>query len=105
MINISQISKLSGIFEKAQSLQEQINKIEEIGDTGTGVKVTMNGRGECVRVEIEPSLVKEENQQIIEDLVTASINDAQRRIQEKRAKETSNLIGVDMPLDITNMFK
>ena len=40
------------------------------------MKVTMTCKGECRKIDIDPSLMKEDEKEIVEDLVKAAINDA-----------------------------
>jgi DNA-binding YbaB/EbfC family protein len=103
MIDFSQLSQLSGLVNKAQSLQDTLKNIEETGDTGTGVTVTLNGKGECLHIHIEPDLVQEHQNQILEDLIRASFNDAQTKIKERHAEETSKLFG-KLPFNISQFL-
>jgi len=75
-----------------QKAQAEIASIEVIGEAGGGmVKVTMNGRHEVKRVQIEPtvSAASAEDREMLEDLIAAATNDAVNRIgaasQEKMA--------------------
>jgi DNA-binding YbaB/EbfC family protein len=78
-----------------QKAQAEIATIEVIGEAGGGmVKVTMNGRHEVKRVQIEAS-VSAEDREMLEDLIAAAANDAvhkvEARVQEKMASLTSGL--------------
>ncbi|GAC1453797.1 MAG: YbaB/EbfC family nucleoid-associated protein [Steroidobacteraceae bacterium] len=78
-----------------QKAQAEIGSIEVIGESGGGmVKVTMNGRHEVKRVQIEPA-VSGEDREMLEDLIAAAANDAvhkvQARVQEKMASVTAGL--------------
>ena len=64
---------------RMQEMQEELVHLEVVGESGAGlVKVTMNGRHEVRRVEIDPSLMGEDTE-VLEDLIAASINDAVRK--------------------------
>ena len=90
--------------ENLQKAQEEIANMEVTGESGAGlVKVTMTGRHDVKRVEIDPGLLKEDRE-MVEDLVTAAINDANRRIEactrDKMAGLTSGLSlppGIKLP--------
>jgi len=90
--------------ERMQTLQAELAQMEVIGEAGAGlVKVTLNGRHEARRVQIDPSIAKEELA-VIEDLIAAAINDAVHRAdraqQEKMASLTAGLglpAGFKMP--------
>ena len=78
-----------------QKAQAEIASIEVIGEAGGGmVKVTMNGRHEVKRVQIEPTVIAEDRE-MLEDLIAAAANDAvhkvEARVQEKMASLTAGL--------------
>ena len=78
-----------------QKAQEEIAQMEITGSSGGGlVKVTMTGRHEARRVEIDDSLIGDDKD-MLEDLVAAAINDAAHKIeattQERMAGMTSGL--------------
>jgi hypothetical protein len=78
-----------------QKAQAEIGNIEVIGESGGGmVKVTMNGRHEVKRVQIEAA-VSGEDREMLEDLIAAAANDAvhkvEARVQEKMASVTAGL--------------
>jgi hypothetical protein len=78
-----------------QKAQEEIANMQMTGESGGGlVKVTMTGRHEARRVEIDDSLVGEDKE-MLEDLVAAAINDAAHKIeaatQERMAGMTAGL--------------
>jgi hypothetical protein len=78
-----------------QKAQAEIETIEVLGESGGGmVKVTMNGKHEVKRVQIEPAAAGDDRE-MLEDLVAAAINDAvhkvEARVQEKMAALTAGL--------------
>ena len=68
------------------------------GEAGGGlVKVTMNGKHEVRRVEIDDSLVGDDKE-MLEDLVASACNDAVRRIAENTEQSMSSLTaGLNLP--------
>ncbi len=81
-----------------QKAQDEIAQMEITGESGGGlVKVTMTGKHEARRVDIDDSLVGEDKD-MLEDLVAAAINDAAHKIeattQERMAGMTS---GMNLP--------
>jgi nucleoid-associated protein EbfC len=59
--------------------------------------VVLNGRHEAKKVTIEPKLVTEDLE-MLEDLVTAAINDASRKIEERSKEKYADLMsGMNLP--------
>lgn len=85
--------------ERMQKAQQEIANLEVIGEAGAGmVKVTMLGNHNVRRVAIDPSLMTEDDQEMLEDLIAAAVNDAVRRVEvaskEKMAAVTG---GMNLP--------
>ena len=58
---------------RMQDLQTELESAEVEGRAGGGlVAVTMSGKGEVKKVAIDPSLMKEEEREVLEDLVVAA---------------------------------
>ena len=78
--------------------QEEIAKAEVTGEAGAGlVKVTMNGRHDVRKVDIDPSLLSEDKE-ILEDLLAAAVNDAVRRVEANQKDKMSGMMsGMGMP--------
>lgn len=81
---------------RVQKMQEELAAMEIEGQAGAGlVKVTMSGKGDMKRVSIDPSLLKPEEAEILEDLVVAAAQDAKTkldaRMQEKMQEMTGGL--------------
>ncbi|AFA41071.1 DNA-binding protein [Wigglesworthia glossinidia endosymbiont of Glossina morsitans morsitans (Yale colony)] len=69
------------IQEKMQWMQEEIARLESIGESGAGlVQVKLNGSHNCNYVKIDNSLLSDK--EMLEDLIAAAFNDAIRRISE-----------------------
>ena len=93
---------IGNLMKQAQLMQDNMKKLqgelaatEVEGASGSGmVKIVMTGRHEVKRVTIDPRLLADERE-MLEDLVTAAINDAVRRVeamtQEKMAGVTAGL--------------
>ena len=81
-----------------QKAQEEIAGMELIGESGGGlVKVTMTGRHEARRVEIDDSLIGEDKD-MLEDLVAAAMNDAVHKVAEKMQASMSGVTsGMNLP--------
>jgi DNA-binding YbaB/EbfC family protein len=81
-----------------QKAQEEIARLEVTGESGGGmVKVTMTGKHEVKRVQIEPAVVGDDRE-MLEDLVAAAINDAVRRVEAESQQRMSALMsGMRLP--------
>jgi DNA-binding YbaB/EbfC family protein len=101
--------QLAGLMKQAQAMQEKMEqqkaKIREdlanqevLGEAGAGlVKVTMNGNSAVKRVAIDPSLLADDKD-MLEDLVTAAVNDAYRKASALSEEKMSALsAGMGMP--------
>jgi DNA-binding YbaB/EbfC family protein len=79
--------------EKMAKAQEQLAKMEVIGESGAGmVKVTMTGGHSVRRVDIDDSLM-EDDKEMLEDLISAAFNDAVRRVEEQNKEKMGALTG------------
>ena len=79
---------------KMATMQEEIALIEVEGAGGAGlVKVTLNGKGEMRGVSIDPSLLKEEEAEILEDLIVAAHNDAKGKAEAAMQEKMQELTG------------
>ena len=81
---------------RMQALQEELAAAEVTGQSGGGlVVVTLNGKGDMTRLRIDPTLMKADEAEILEDLVVAATQDAKAKVessmQEKMAEITGGL--------------
>ncbi|MCB1758152.1 MAG: YbaB/EbfC family nucleoid-associated protein [Gammaproteobacteria bacterium] len=92
---MKQAQKMQADLQKAQ---EQLAREEITGESGGGlVKVTMNGKHEVRKVEIDASLM-EDDKEMLEDLVAAAVNDVVHKIAEKTQESMSGLTaGMGLP--------
>ena len=81
-----------------QKAQDEIAKMEITGESGGGlVKVTLTGKHEARRVEIDDSLVGEDKE-TLEDLVAAAINDAAHKLEATTQERMSGMTdGLNLP--------
>ena len=82
-----------------QKAQEELASLEVTGESGGGlVKVTMTGRHEARRVQIDDSLVGGDDKEMLEDLIAAAINDAAHRIESQTQERMSGMTaGLNLP--------
>lgn len=82
--------------QKMMQAQQALETIEVVGVAGGGmVSVTLNGKNEAKRVQIDAALMQAEEKDVLEDLIVAAINDARNKVEEetqgKMAEATSGL--------------
>ena len=91
---------LGDIMKQAQEIQDNLKKaqddiarLEVIGESGAGlVKVTMTGKHDVRKVEIDDSLMGEDKD-MLEDLVAAAVNDANRKLEKATQDKMSEFTG------------
>ena len=95
MKNLSQLMKQAQEMQaKMGEFQEHLSSLEVSGNSGGGlVTVNLNGKGEMRSVNIDHSLLKPGEAEILEDLVTAAHNDAKSKLEEKIQEKTSDMMG------------
>ena len=107
MKNIGQIMKQAQEMQtKMQEMQDKLADIELSGTSGAGmVTVTLNGKAEMRRVEIDPSLFNSNDAEVVEDLIVAAFADAKKKIDVVIAEEMSKVTGgLDLPPGMTLPF-
>jgi nucleoid-associated protein EbfC len=97
---------LSNIMKQAQQMQERVKKLQEeagvktVEATSGGGMVTVvaNGRQEILSIKIDPSVVDPKDLEMLQDLVTAAVNEALRKSQELMKDEMGKLTaGMGLP--------
>lgn len=85
--------------EKMQSLQTEIAEVTAEGQSGGGlVTVTLKGAGEMVSLSVDPSLLKADEKDIVEDLIVAAHADAKRKLDAEIQEKTQALTaGLQLP--------
>jgi len=81
---------------RMQKMQEELGAMEIEGQAGGGlVKVALSGKGDMKKMHIDPSLMKPDEAEILEDLVVAAAQDAKAKLdvqlQEKMQEMTGGL--------------
>ncbi|GAB3374187.1 YbaB/EbfC family nucleoid-associated protein [Spongiibacter taiwanensis] len=96
---------LNDLMKKAAEMQEQMKKAQQeaaqaevCGEAGAGlVKVTMTGRHDVRRVQIDASLM-DEDKEMLEDLLAAAVNDAVRKVEAANQENMRDMFsGMPMP--------
>ena len=89
------------IMKQAQKMQQEMlriqeelaNKTVEAASGGGMVRVTANGRNEIVGISIDREVVDPEDVEMLQDLITAAVNEALKRAQEMASEEMNKITG------------
>jgi DNA-binding YbaB/EbfC family protein len=92
---------MMNILKQAQDMQARMKKLQDdleamtiTGTSGGGmVTVYVNGQGMLKRVKIDSSVVNPSDTEMLEDLITVAVSDAQKKAQERQQQEMGSLAG------------
>lgn len=93
---LGMMKKAEELQKNMRDMQEQLGQATVEGASGGGlVTVTLTGKGEMKGLKIDPSLFKEDDVEVLEDLIVTAHNEAkgkaERMMQEKMAEATAGL--------------
>lgn len=106
MFNLGNLGNIAGMLRsaqemgaKVQGLQEELRAKRVTGSSGGGmVEVEMTGTGEMLSLRIDPDLIARGEQEIIEDLVPAAVNQASAKAKQMHADMMKDLTsGMNVP--------
>jgi nucleoid-associated protein EbfC len=90
-MNIQQMMK------QAQQMQEQLQRqmadLKVEGNAGGGmVTVVVNGAKQVQSLKIDPEVVSKDDVEMLQDLIVAAINDAQRKVDDEMAQKVGGML-------------
>jgi DNA-binding YbaB/EbfC family protein len=86
---------LSQFRQVQERLEKQIGEISVDASAGGGmVSVKMNGQKQLTEIRIEPDVFKSKDQEMLQDLVLAAVNEATRRVDEELSRQMKELSGM-----------
>jgi hypothetical protein len=99
MANFNQFLKQAqSMQKKMQEMQEQMSNTEYFGKAGGGlVHIVTNGRGDVRKISIDPSLLKETEKEMLEDLIVAAFNDVKNKVDADSQNSMTSAFG-NIPL-------
>ena len=91
-MNIQQMMKQAQQMQ--ERLQKQMAELRVEGNAGGGmVTVVVNGAKQVQSIKIDPEAVSKEDVEMLQDLIVAAINDAQRKAEEKLSETMGGMMG------------
>jgi len=93
---MKQAQELKG---KMEQMQAEMAALEVTGQSGGGlVQVTLTGKGELRGIKIDPSLFKEDDVEVLEDLIVAAHADAKGKAETQMAERMQDMTaGLPLP--------
>jgi DNA-binding YbaB/EbfC family protein len=83
---------LTQFRQMQESLQKQVDAVQVEATAGGGmVTVQMNGQKMVTSLRIEPEVFAGKDQEMLQDLVQAAVNEASRRVDEELARKMKSL--------------
>ena len=96
---LGMMKQAAQLKSKMEAMQAELDQIEVEGTSGGGlVSVRLSAKGEMKHVQIDPSLVKPDEKEILEDLIVAAHADARRKaetVMQDKMKEVAG--GLPLP--------
>ena len=106
MANIAQMMQKAQKFkQQMQEMQARVQAMDIHGSAGAGlVTCTVSGKFEVKMLKVDPSLIKADDADVMEDLIIAALNDARLKAEQTMSDETQKLMkdmglppGLDLP--------
>jgi DNA-binding YbaB/EbfC family protein len=98
---LENLGNLAGLVKEAQRLQEELKRVQadlagrtvEAASGGGMVTARVSGQQELVALKIDPTVVKPDEVEMLEDLVVAAVSQAMRKSQEMARQAYAGLTG------------
>ena len=102
-------ANMNQMLKQAQKMQEQMLKMQEEMEAktyeatsgGGAVKVTVDGKRELLDVAISPEVVDPDDEEMLQDLIVAAVNEALRKVE---AESTAQLGSITGGMNIPGLF-
>jgi nucleoid-associated protein EbfC len=104
------MGKVKEMQARLKEAQDRLVTLKVTGESGGGmVKATVNGKKQLLTLEIDPSLLKGEDQGILQDLIVAAVNkasdEAEIMAKEELRKSTEGILPNIPGLDLSNLMR
>ncbi|MGH9739536.1 MAG: YbaB/EbfC family nucleoid-associated protein [Candidatus Acidiferrales bacterium] len=94
-MEVKALQQMLSQFRQAQEkLEKRIGEISVEASAGGGmVTVRMSGQKQLIEVRIDPEIFKTKDQEMLQELMIAAVNEATRRVDEELSKQVTELAG------------
>jgi DNA-binding YbaB/EbfC family protein len=89
---------INSVMQQAKQMQERLQqqmadlRVEATAGGGM-VTVVVNGAKQLQSIKIDPEVVSKDDVDMLQDLIVAAINDAQRKVDEQLGQSMSGMLG------------
>lgn len=91
---LGMMKQAAQLQSKMKAMQDELDHVEVEGISGCGmVTVRMTAKMEVKAISIDPSLMKAEEREIVEDLIVTACNDARRKAEVAMQEKMQSLTG------------
>ncbi len=95
------MGNMAGMMKKVQKMQNEMKKMQEelkrktvdVSAGGGAVKIVMNGEKQVQSLTIDPAAVDPEDVEMLQDLISAAVNESIKKVDEMMAAEMGKLTG------------
>ncbi len=92
------MKQAQGMPERLGEVQAELEALQVEGQSGGGlVRVAMTAKGQMKGVTIDPSLMREDEREILEDLIVTACDDARKKA-DRLAEEKMKAVTAGLPL-------
>ena len=94
-MEVKALQQMLAQFRQVQeTLEKRIGELSVEASAGGGmVSVKMNGQKQLTEVRIEPEVFKSKDQEMLQELLLAAVNEANRRVDEELSRQVKDLTG------------
>ncbi|HXW61353.1 MAG TPA: YbaB/EbfC family nucleoid-associated protein [Candidatus Acidoferrales bacterium] len=94
-MEVKALQQMLAQFRQVQeTLEKRIGEINVEASAGGGmISVKMNGQKQLTDVRIEPEIFKGKDQELLQELMLAAVNEATRRVDEELSRQMKDLTG------------
>ncbi len=94
-------AQMAGMMKKVKKMQEDMQKMQEdlkkktvdVTAGGGAIRLVMNGEKQITELKIDKGVLDPEDPEMLEDLVTAAVNEAVRKVDDMAQQEVGKITG------------